>query len=60
VHNGYTNNDAWESIDGFRRHAGMPRLGEIVPKIGDGNGTVAFVDLAYRIDMELSSKPAEV
>ncbi|NIF05929.1 hypothetical protein F3J23_10800 [Chryseobacterium sp. Tr-659] len=23
----------------------MPRLGETVPKIGDGNGTVAFVDL---------------
>lgn len=46
VHNGYgTPKDPWEAIDDFRGHAGMPRLGETVPKIGDGNGTVAFVDL---------------
>ncbi|MEJ5105897.1 RHS repeat domain-containing protein [Chryseobacterium sp. MYb328] len=34
---------AWDAIDFFRDQNGMPVLGNSIPKIGDGKGTVAFV-----------------
>jgi hypothetical protein len=36
---------AFGTIDRFRKKVGLPQLGSAIPKIGDGKGTVAFVEV---------------
>ena len=46
VHNSCTPDEAWEAIDDFRkRHEQLNPLGDSIPLKGDGNGTVAFVEV---------------